>query len=117
MKANARHDLRHPVGTIFLIGSTADAFAGEFSPDMLIRCCEEMAGELNRFRALVRRHGVPVDDSELARAVAAFTRDPAGTARGLAVQQACQIVLAQLGPGQEGLPIELEVDGHDAVEV
>jgi hypothetical protein len=62
MKANARHDLRHPVATMFLIGSTADGFGGEFAPDMLTRCCEEMADELNRFRALVRRHGVPIDD-------------------------------------------------------
>jgi hypothetical protein len=48
--------------------------------------------------------------------VAAFTRDPAGPARGLAVQQACQVVLAQLGRGEDGPPIELEVDEPDAVE-
>ena len=101
---------------MFLIGSTTDGFGSEFGSDMLTRCCEAMEDELSRFRTLVRLHGVPVDDAQLCCAVAAFTRDPAGPARGLAVQQACQLVLAQLGRGEAGLRIELDVDEPDAVE-
>ena len=117
MKANARHDLRHPIAAIYLIGSTADAFGDEFGPDMIARCRQEMTEELDRFRALAHRYDVHVDISELAWAVAAFARDPSNSARGLAVQQACQSVLQRLGPPDEDLPIELGLEGPDAVEV
>lgn len=117
MKANARHDLRHPIAAIFLIGSTADAFGADFGPDMLARCRDEMTQELDRFRALARRHDVRIDVSELISAVAAFARAPASAARGLAVQQACQSVLHRLGPPDDGRPIELGLEGPNAVEV
>ena len=123
MKANARHDLRHPIAAIFLIGSTADAFGGSggelgpLGPDMLARCRDEMMQELDRFRVLAQRHKVHIDVSELVSAVAAFARDPSSAARGLAVQQACQSVLHRLGPPDDGRPIELGLEGPNAVEV
>lgn len=117
MKANARHDLRHPIAAIFLIGSTADAFGTDVGPGMLARCRDEMMQELDRFRSLARRHHVHVDISELASAVAAFARDPSGAARGLEVQEACQSVLDRLGPPEDDQPIDLGLEGPDAVEV
>jgi signal transduction histidine kinase len=117
MEANARHDLRHPIAAIFLIGSTADAFGSEFGPDMLARCREEMVEELDRFRALAQLHEVRIDVSELTWAVAAFARDPSSAARGLAVQQACQNLLIRLGPAGENGSIQLDPEGHDALEI
>jgi signal transduction histidine kinase len=120
MKANARHDLRHPIAAIFLIGSTADAFGSEFGADMLARCREEIVEELARFRALAQRHDVRIDVSELAWAVAAFARDPSSAARGLAVQQACRDVLRRLETSGDGRRMELDtgdLEGTDAVEL
>jgi hypothetical protein len=98
---------------MYLVGSTAHAFGGELRQEMLVRCAEEMLQELDRFRELVTRHGVSLDDSELHRAVAAFERDPGDAARGLAVQDACRGVLAQLGFGG---PLDLVGDGPHALE-
>ena len=120
MKANARHDLRHPIAAIFLIGSTADAFGSEFGPDMLARCREEIVEELDRFRALAQRHDVHIDISELSWAVAAFARDPSSAARGLAVQQACRDILRRLELNGDGRPIQLDagdLEGTDALEL
>lgn len=108
---------------MFLIGSSANAFGDEFGAEMLTRCRDEMVEELERFRGLVHRHGLSVEDSELARAVAAFSRDPGSRARGLAIQEACRSVLAQLGrhdPAAAGAaggpPMTLEADGLHALE-
>lgn len=111
---------------MFLIGSTADAFGSEFGPDMLARCRDEMVEELDRFRALVQRHDVRIDVSELSSAVAAFARDPSSAARGLAVQQACRDVLWRLGPTGDGRSLHVDprdprdprdLEGSDALEL
>jgi hypothetical protein len=123
MHSKTRHDLRSPIATMFLIGSTAHAFGTEFGRDALARCRDEMEREFKRFRGLARNHRVSVDVSELARAVAAFAREPSDPARGLAVQEACRAVLCQLGmldggpsgPRASG-PIELDVNGLHALE-
>lgn len=116
MEPQARHDLRHPVATMFLIGSAAHAIGTELGHNVPTRFRDEMLGELRRFRALVRRHRVAIDVSELACAVAAFALDPASPARGLSVQRACQSVLGELGLNEDGRPIELEADGVHASE-
>jgi hypothetical protein len=100
MQPHARHDLRHPIATMFLIGSTAHAFAGEpvgSDEGILLRCRDEMVEELGRFRARVRVHGMTIDDAPLAAAVESFAQNPRDAAGCLAVQDACRAVLAQLG--------------------
>ncbi|MGH2690801.1 MAG: hypothetical protein ACRDKW_18620 [Actinomycetota bacterium] len=123
MHSKARHDLRSPIATMFLIGSTAHAFGAEFGGEALARCRDEMRRELARFRAMLRRQGLRLDVSELSRAVSAFGREPASPACGLAVQEACRAVLLELGlldgPSAgppDTQPVELEVDGLHALE-
>ncbi|MGH2721516.1 MAG: hypothetical protein ACRDJO_07930 [Actinomycetota bacterium] len=123
MHSKTRHDVRSPLATMFLIGSTAHAFGTEFGADALARCRDEMGRELKRFRSLLRHHRLDVDVSELSRAVTAFAREPADPARGLAVQEACRSVLVALGllDGGSARPpdaasIELDVDGLHALE-
>jgi hypothetical protein len=123
MHSKTRHDLRSPIATMFLIGSTAHAFGDEFGREALARCRDEMRGELERFRSMLRRQGLRLDVSELSRAVSAFRRAPASPARGLAVQEACRAVLLEIGlidgppaSAPDTQPVELEVGGFHALE-
>lgn len=120
MKPGIRHDIRHAVATIFLIASTAHAFGREFGAGSLEASATEAAAQLERLRALIARHDVTLDLTELTRTIQAFLRDPGVDARGLAVEDACRAVLGELAgaelrlargpaaplPGHEGSPLD-----------
>lgn len=119
MQPGIRHDIRHPIATIFLIASTAHAFGREFGAESLEASATEAVAQLERLLALLARHDVTLDLTELTRAIQAFLRDPAAAPRGLAVEDACRAVLGELAgaelrltrgpaapfPGHEGGPL------------